>query len=152
MHSHKTKVRPHLRAGPARGPVSVFARVRLARAITLSPSPPERHERSLTALAADAMRREEPDVVPPRGDGSILRGEPDLHRSDPDQSILENEYVGDDLYRGSTSAPDQNVVDEIGRAYGVQEEDSGALRSSSEILDHRDHHRSELIAPHQREA
>ena len=32
-------------------------------------------------------------------------------------------------------SPDQNQVDDIGRAMGVQEEDSGALRTSAEILD-----------------
>jgi len=38
-------------------------------------------------------------------------------------------------------------VDEIGRAYGLQEEDSGALRSAGEVLSRRDRHRSELRPP-----
>ena len=38
-------------------------------------------------------------------------------------------------------------VDEIGRAYGLQEEDTGALRSGGEVLSRRDRHRVELRAP-----
>ena len=38
-------------------------------------------------------------------------------------------------------------MDDIGRAYGVQEEDSGALRTSSEILDRRDQRRGFLDVP-----
>ena len=41
-------------------------------------------------------------------------------------------------------SPDQNQVDDIGRAMGVQEEDSGQLRTSSEILARRDQHRGYL--------
>jgi hypothetical protein len=103
-------------------------------------SVPEPHERSLTALAAEAMWR-----------GQLDGASPDVRGEDPDQSVLESEYAGDDPPGRTTPAPDPNEVDEVGRAYGVQEEDSGALRSSSEILDRRDHHRSELIAGRERE-
>jgi hypothetical protein len=37
---------------------------------------------------------------------------------------------------------DEDRVDSIGRAMGVSEEDSGALRTSSELLDKRDRHRA----------
>jgi hypothetical protein len=66
---------------------------------------------------------------------------------DPDDSVLGNEYVGDETPGGSASTPDQNGVDEIGRAYGLQEEDSGALQSAGEVLRRRDRHRSELTPP-----
>lgn len=66
---------------------------------------------------------------------------------DPDDSWLLNEYVGEETPGGSTPTPDQNDVDAIGRVYGLQEEDSGALRSSAEVLARRDRHRSELRAP-----
>jgi len=58
--------------------------------------------------------------------------------------------VGEDTPGGSTPTPDQNGVDEIGRAYGLQEEDSGSLRSGGEILSRRDRHRSELKPPRTR--
>jgi len=73
----------------------------------------------------------------PREDETILVG-------DPDDSTLANEYVGEDTPGGSTSTPDQSNVDDIGRAYGLQEEDTGALRSAAEVLSRRDRHRSEL--------
>ena len=66
---------------------------------------------------------------------------------DPDDDGLANEYVGEDLPGGSTPTPDQSNVDEIGRAYGLQEEDSGALRSGAEVLTRRDRHRQELRPP-----
>jgi hypothetical protein len=58
-----------------------------------------------------------------------------------------NVYVGEETPGGSTPTPDQNGVDDIGRAYGLQEEDSGALRSAAEVLGRRDRHRDELQAP-----
>jgi hypothetical protein len=66
---------------------------------------------------------------------------------DPDDRILANEYVGEETPGGTTPTPDQSNVDEIGRAYGLQEEDSGALRSGAEVLSRRDRHRQELRPP-----
>jgi hypothetical protein len=76
----------------------------------------------------------------PREDETILVGDPDDHS-------LANEYVGDETPGGSSSTPDQSNVDDIGRVYGLQEEDSGALRSASEVLSRRDRRRPELRAP-----
>ncbi len=104
-----------------------------------------RHVRSATAVAAEAMRtgilpaaRREDEI--PHEDETMLVGDPDDH-------CLANEYVGDETPGGSTSTPDQNNVDEIGRAYGLQDEDNGTLRSASEVLDGRDRHRIELRPP-----
>jgi hypothetical protein len=55
--------------------------------------------------------------------------------------------VGENTPGGSTPTPDQNEVDEIGRAYGLQDEDNGSLRTSTEVLEKRDRHRSELRPP-----
>jgi hypothetical protein len=114
------------------------------------PSAGEPHEQSLTAVAAEALSRGEMNAVSPAGDDDTFR-EGGSGGGHPDQSVLENDYAGDEGRSGSTHAPDQNAVDEIGRAYGVQEEDSGALRSSSELLDRRDHHRAELVPPDKHE-
>jgi hypothetical protein len=43
--------------------------------------------------------------------------------------------------------PDLNRVDDIGRAAGVQEADSGALQTSGEILDRRDRRRAQQDGP-----
>ena len=71
-------------------------------------------------------------------DSETLRG------GDPDDDSLADEHVGEEPLHGGTSTPDQNSVDDIGRAYGVQDEDSGDLRISAEVLTRRDHHRMEL--------
>ena len=70
-----------------------------------------------------------------------------MRAGDPDDDGLANEYVGEDIPGGSTPTPDQNEVDEIGRAYGLQDEDNGSLRTSSEVLARRDRRRSELQPP-----
>ena len=111
--------------------------------------PPERHERhelSPTAVAAEALRS---GVLPPasRHRDRIPHEDETIQVGDPDDDSLANEYVGEDLPGGSTPTPDQSNVDEIGRAYGLQDEDSGALRTSSEMLARRDRRRSELRPP-----
>jgi hypothetical protein len=68
---------------------------------------------------------------------------------DPDDSALENAYVGDETPGGSSPTPDQDRVDDIGRAYGVQEIDSGTLKTTAEILAERDRHRALLEVPDQ---
>lgn len=102
--------------------------------------------RSVTAMTAEALRS---GVLPshdsPREE--IPRESETIRVGDPDDHTLANEYVGEDTPGGSSPTPDQNGVDEIGRAYGLQEEDSGALRSSYEVLRRRDRRRFELQPP-----
>jgi hypothetical protein len=101
---------------------------------------------SATAVAAEAMRSGFlPSSRPVRD--AIPRGGDAIRVGDPDDDALANEYVGEDVPGASTPTPDQNDVDAIGRAYGLQEEDTGALRSGSEVLRRRDRRRSELRAP-----
>jgi hypothetical protein len=100
-----------------------------------------------TAVSAEALRT---GVVPYAGRApraSIPHEDDTIRAGDPDDDVLANEYAGDDTPGGSSTTPDQNEVDATGRAYGLQEEGSGALRCASEILDRRDRHRSELIPP-----
>jgi hypothetical protein len=128
--THRRK--PHRSSGRTAG--------RAPRPAVLVSDPP--HAGSLTALTVEALRAgvvagrvfREPSV--PR-DTAILCG-------DPDDETLANEYIGEEVPGGSASTPDQNDVDEIGRLYGVQEEDSGELRTSAELLAARDRHRAEL--------
>ena len=105
------------------------------------------HVSSPTAVAAEALRTGlSPKTSRPRLEDSSQEAET-MRVGDPDDDALQNEYSGEETPGGSTPTPDQNGVDEIGRAYGLQDEDSGALRSSAEVLTRRDRHRSELIAP-----
>lgn len=112
-----------------------------------SPEKEAPHVSSPTAVAAEALRT---GVSPqqPQKRRDDVSGEADKMRvGDPDDNALRNESSGEDTPGGSTPTPDQNGVDEIGTAYGLQEEDSGALRSAHEVLSRRDKKRSELTAP-----
>jgi len=107
----------------------------------------ERHQLSPTAVAAEALRTGVVPNTPARRRGEIPHEDERMLVGDPDDSSLANEYVGEELPGGSTPTPDQNSVDEIGRAYGLQDEDGASLRSSEEVLTGRDRHRSELRPP-----
>ncbi|HXB56640.1 MAG TPA: DUF6335 family protein [Vicinamibacteria bacterium] len=103
-------------------------------------------ERSATAVAAEALRTGVLPAVGRRRDEIPGEGET-IRVGDPDDDSLANEYVGEETPGGTTPTPDQNSVDEIGRVYGLQEEDTGALRSGAEVLDRRDRRRGELQPP-----
>jgi hypothetical protein len=101
----------------------------------------------LTAVSIEALRS---GIVPLRGPRrrEFIPHEDDLIRvGDPDDRGLDNEYVGDETPGGSASTPDQSLVDEIGRVYGLQEEDEGELHAAGEVLARRDRWRWELRAP-----
>lgn len=104
-----------------------------------------RKQQSPTAVAAEALRT---GVMPgaARREAEIPN-EDEILAGDPDDDTLQNEYSGEETPGGSNSTPDQNDVDEIGRAYGLQDEDSGELHSGGEVLERRDRHRQELNPP-----
>jgi hypothetical protein len=104
------------------------------------------HDSSLTAIAAETART---GVHPERALEEVP-GQDDLLRAgDPGVDPLANLLSGEELPGASDPAPDQNDVDEIGRAAGLTAEDddrlSGdGLRSPAELFDERDAHRWEL--------
>lgn len=102
--------------------------------------------RSGTAVAAEALRT---GLLPATARRRLLIPHEDetIRFGDPDNDSLANEYVGEDVPGGSTPTPDQSSVDAIGRAYGLQDEDNGTLRTSAEVLARRDRHRPELRPP-----
>jgi hypothetical protein len=106
----------------------------------------ERHLDSGTAVAAEALRT---GVLPEglRRREAIPHEDETIRVGDPDDDSLANEYVGENVPGGSTPTPDQSNVDDIGRAYGLQDEDNGTLRTSREVLAHRDRRRPELRPP-----
>ena len=132
----------HIQTAPRRKPRRSSGRTagRAPRPAVLVSDPP--HAGSLTALTAEALRAGV--VVGLRFRASCLPGDTDMLCGDPDDDALANEFVGEEVPGGSASTPDQNDVDDIGRLYGVQEEDSGELRTSTELLAARDRHRAEL--------
>jgi hypothetical protein len=105
----------------------------------------ETKEQSPTAVAAEALRK---GILPvARVRPAIPHEDEAIRVGDPDDDSLRNEYSGEDTPGGSTPTPDQSNIDDIGRVYGLAEEDSGALQAGSEILSRRDRHRPELKAP-----
>jgi hypothetical protein len=107
----------------------------------------ERHVTSPTAVAMDMLRSGTSTLAGRRRRTEIPHEDERIRVGDPDDSALANEYVGEDTPGGSTPTPDQNDVDEIGRAYGLVEEDTGALRTAEEVLSRRDRRRPELQPP-----
>lgn len=110
------------------------------------------HASSPTAVAAEALRTGVvPHAVRRDRDDDAIPGEGERMRAgDPDDDALRNEYVGEETPGGSTPTPDQGNVDDVGRAYGVQDEDSGELRTSTEVMDRRDQRRRGLSVPRRR--
>ena len=107
--------------------------------VTARGEPP--HDLSLTEVAAQALRT---GLYPTRKMEEVP-GEDDLLRvGDPDVDPLDNLYSGESQPSGSAPTPDQNNVDDIGRAAGLLEEDTGALRTADELLTRRDRRRQTL--------
>ena len=68
---------------------------------------------------------------------------PALTAGDVDADWESAETVGDEAPGGDNPTPDQDVVDDIGRALGVEYDDDEELQGGAEIAD-RDRHRWEL--------
>jgi hypothetical protein len=107
-----------------------------------------RHTPSATALAAESARA---GVAPPEvldREHPAIPGQDELLRiGDAEVDPLRNAYVGDESPGFDLATPDQDGVDAAGRAYGVSEIDSGALKPSAEIADARDRRRAFAEGP-----
>jgi hypothetical protein len=68
---------------------------------------------------------------------------PTLTAGDVDADWVSAESSGDEAPGGDNPTPDQDVVDEIGRALGVEYDDDEELQGGDEIAE-RDRHRWEL--------
>lgn len=69
---------------------------------------------------------------------------PVLSGGDVDADWQGAESTGDETVGGHTATPDQNVVEEIGRATGIVYQDNQELQTHEEVLAKRDRHRWEL--------
>jgi Family of unknown function (DUF6335) len=69
---------------------------------------------------------------------------PRLTRGDVDADWQNASAAGDEAVGGSTSTPDQDIVDEIGEAPGVPQAPDAELHTSGEILAERDRRRWQL--------
>jgi hypothetical protein len=66
---------------------------------------------------------------------------PRLTGGDVDANWQQAWDAGDEAVGGSTSTPDQDVVDELGEALGVAQAPDAEVQSSADILADRDRHR-----------
>ena len=69
---------------------------------------------------------------------------PSLSGGDVDADWQDAETSGEETVGGTVATPDQDVVDQIGRALGVEQSSSAPLRPNEEVLQHRDRRRWEL--------
>ena len=99
-----------------------------------------------TAVAAGALQT---GVVPlaTAHPSDKNRGDSRLQTGDVDTNAVDNAVVGDEAPGGSVMTPDQDRVDDFGRALGVQEIDSGELRTTHELLERRDRRRGQQDIP-----
>ena len=70
--------------------------------------------------------------------GDFTATSPKLTGGDVDADWKRAATVGEEAVGGSVATPDQDIVDEIGRALGVEQEIDAPVRASDEILRTRD--------------
>jgi hypothetical protein len=102
---------------------------------------------SPTAVAAEAQRTGVLPLTAGEGLDQVRQHDDEEAYGDGDEHAMDRDSIGELGPGGSMSNPELNGVDEIGRAAGVQEEDSGSLRTSAEILDGRDQRRAQADEP-----
>jgi len=129
-----------------------------AKAAALRPAAPERLNRSRRVLSEDDTLRTPPSSLDMDRHGSAARTgrkglEANLRRHNDMSPALtggdvdadwENAYFsGDEAPGGDNPTPDSDVVDDIGRALGVEYQDNEELQGSEKVIE-RDTHRWEL--------
>jgi hypothetical protein len=72
-----------------------------------------------------------------------LRSLGDLTVGDVDADLQNAYFSGEEAPGGDNPTPDQDIVDDIGKAIGVQYEDNEELKASDKVIE-RDRHRWEL--------
>jgi len=102
------------------------------------PSPPSSLDLNRTASAARSGRREMLEKYEEHTETS-----PELTGGDVDADWESAYSVGDEAPGGDSPTPDQDIVDDIGKAVGVQYQDNEELKGEKKLLE-RDKHRWEL--------
>ena len=132
------KTAPARPAAPARRPPTLDRQRRTVEEAELVPSPPSSLDLNRRASAARSGRAELADSLRKHtSTGPALTG------GDIDADWESAESVGDEAPGGDNPTPDQDVVDEIGKALGVEYEDDEELLGGEEIVE-RDKNRWEL--------
>ena len=123
----------------SRGKVPALDRERrIVRDDVIVPSPPSSLDLNRTASAARSGRRELHERFVEHTDTS-----PAITGGDIDADWESAATVGDEAPGGDNPTPDMDIVDDIGKALGVQYEDNEELKGEKKVSD-RDRHRWEL--------
>jgi hypothetical protein len=101
------------------------------------PTPPSSLDMNRRGTAARTGRAEMAETLE---DHRTMAG---LNGGDVDVNLEQAYFTGDEAPGGDNPTPDQDIVDDIGKALGVQYEDNEELRSSDKVTQ-RDKHRWEL--------
>ncbi len=102
------------------------------------PTPPSSLNMNRTASAARTGRAEMAETLEDHRGMS-----PDIAGGDVDVDVEDAYFTGDESPGGDNQTPDQDVVDDIGKALGVQYDDAEELKSTDKIIE-RDRHRWEM--------
>lgn len=136
--ARKTAAREAKRTIPLRKPPSLDRERRTIQDDDIVPTPPSSLDLDRTASAARTGRREMRERLDEHTETS-----PALTAGDVDADWESAYSVGDEAPGGDNPTPDQDVVDDIGKAVGVQYEDNEELKGEAKISK-RDKHRWEL--------
>ena len=103
------------------------------------PTPPSSLDMDSHSSAARSGRAELEDNLRKHGHSMS----PGLTAGDVDADYENAYFSGDEAPGGDNPTPDQEVVDDIGKALGVEYEDNEELKSGDKVIE-RDRHRWEL--------
>jgi hypothetical protein len=101
-------------------------------------SPPSSLDMNRRGSAARTGRAE---IAESRQDHASMT--PAITAGDVDADVENAYFSGEEAPGGDTPTPDQDIVDDIGRAIGIEYQDNEPLRSSDKVAE-RDKHRWEL--------
>ena len=132
--ARKTASRPKASAAPVKVPR--LERVRRTLDETVQ-TPPSSLNMDRHGSAARTGRAEIAEHLRER------HGMEDLAAGDPDVDSEDAYFTGEEAPGGDNSTPDQDIVDDIGKALGVQYEDNEELKPADKVAE-RDKHRWEL--------
>jgi hypothetical protein len=102
------------------------------------PSPPSSLNLDRRGTAARTGRDE---MASHRADHATMT--PSITGGDVDANVEDAYFTGDEAPGGDNPTPDQDIVDEIGKALGVEYQDNEELQGAGK-LEERDKHRWEL--------
>jgi hypothetical protein len=123
---------------PARKVPALNRERRVVQDDDLVPTPPSSLDFDRSASSARTGRRELAEKLHQHTEAS-----PAITGGDVDADWESASTVGDEAPGGDNPTPDQNIVDDIGKALGVQYEDNEELKGEKKISD-RDKKRWEL--------